>query len=158
MTDQEFATKLEALRPELARYARHLTTSRDQAEDLLQDTLVRAWEYRGRLRDNMGAYIRRILYTLFVNQNRKPSPLVPLADIPAESQMMCDDRQDIARQVEMQDVVRRALLNPAVRQNLDFLQSGLGPNDYADSVGLPRPTVRGRVSRMRRRMAQEEAA
>ena len=42
---QQFLDEIEESVPALRRYARALTRNADRADDLVQDTLVRAWDH-----------------------------------------------------------------------------------------------------------------
>jgi RNA polymerase sigma-70 factor (ECF subfamily) len=44
--DRWFGAQLEALRPEVFRYTRRLTRSAALADDIVQDTMLRAWRFR----------------------------------------------------------------------------------------------------------------
>jgi RNA polymerase sigma-70 factor, ECF subfamily len=63
-----FDTDLVALLPNLRRYARYLTRAPDAAEDLVQDTVVRALEYRAHFQPGgyMNAWLKTIMYNLFI--------------------------------------------------------------------------------------------
>ena len=58
----DFATRAEAHRRELRVHCYRLTGSFDEAEDLVQETLLRAWRSRGQLRD--AARLRAWLYKI----------------------------------------------------------------------------------------------
>jgi RNA polymerase sigma-70 factor (ECF subfamily) len=58
----DFATRTEAHRRELRVHCYRLTGSFDEAEDLVQETLLRAWRSRGQLRDD--ASLRAWLYKI----------------------------------------------------------------------------------------------
>jgi DNA-directed RNA polymerase specialized sigma24 family protein len=65
-----FLQRTEPLRPELHRYCRALTGSVWDAEDLVQDTLLRAFAKLGDVSppiDNPKAYLFRIARTLWVD-------------------------------------------------------------------------------------------
>src|SRR5215212_8202476 len=57
----------------LQRYARSLTRDESQAEDLVQDTLVRAYERRGSFRSggNLRGWLLSILHNTFVDGRRR---------------------------------------------------------------------------------------
>lgn len=59
--------------PGLLRYARTLTTDAHRAEDLVQETLVRAIERRDSFRGDaaVGTWLRRILHNLAVDEGRR---------------------------------------------------------------------------------------
>jgi RNA polymerase sigma-70 factor, ECF subfamily len=63
----EFARLLEAQLPRLRRYARALTRDPSRADDLVQDTLVRALDKQHLYQD--GTNLRAWLFTLMHNQH-----------------------------------------------------------------------------------------
>lgn len=65
----EFDTLVGALAPELFRYAMALCHNRDTAEDLVQETFLRAWRSSTDLRDTGAA--RAWLYTILRNEHAR---------------------------------------------------------------------------------------
>lgn len=65
----DFDTLVSALSPELFRYAMGLCHNRATAEDLVQETFLRAWRARSNLRDNKAA--RAWLYTILRNEHAR---------------------------------------------------------------------------------------
>jgi RNA polymerase sigma-70 factor (ECF subfamily) len=65
----DFDTLVSALAPELFRYAVGLCHNRDTAEDLVQETFLRAWRARADLRDSKAA--RAWLYTILRREHAR---------------------------------------------------------------------------------------
>ncbi|MDJ0740646.1 MAG: sigma-70 family RNA polymerase sigma factor [Gammaproteobacteria bacterium] len=65
----DFDTLVNALAGELFRYAMGLCHHRDTAEDLVQETFLRAWRSRSDLRDSRAA--RAWLYTILRNEHAR---------------------------------------------------------------------------------------
>lgn len=88
-----FALQVEALTDRLYGTALRLTRNPDDAEDLVADTVVKAWARLAELRDPQAfeAWIRRILSNTFVSawRHRRASPEVALA-------APCEDGEDDA--------------------------------------------------------------
>lgn len=59
--------------PELRAFAMSLCRSRDQSDDLIQDTLLSAWSHLGDFKEgtNMGAWLSTILRNRFIDIHRK---------------------------------------------------------------------------------------
>lgn len=75
---RHFLEQYEPLRPELFRYCRHLTRSAWDAEDMVQDTLARAFVTLGCLPEapqNPRAWLFRVAYNGWLNQLRRPREL-----------------------------------------------------------------------------------
>jgi len=75
-----FLQRTEPLRPDLHRFCRSLTGNVWDAEDLTQDTLLRAFAKLAELShpiDNPKAYLFRIASNLWTDRFRRPEPLAP---------------------------------------------------------------------------------
>ena len=56
----------------LKKYALSLTKNTEEAEDLTQDTLMRAWRYREKFRGGYPyAWLSKMMYRLFINRLRR---------------------------------------------------------------------------------------
>lgn len=69
----DFARQVEEHVPRLRRYARALTGDRHRADDLVQDTLERAWSkfHLWRAGSDLRAWLFTIMHNVFVNQLRQ---------------------------------------------------------------------------------------
>lgn len=77
-----FKDDLIGLVPRLRRYALSLTVDGNEADDLVQFTLLKAWEHRGRFEPgtSLVAWLFTILRNGFINGRRKRSREVPDPD------------------------------------------------------------------------------
>ena len=73
LSDPEFKDELAAVIPHLRAFGRSLSGSRDLADDLVQETLLKAWAARKRFQagTNMRAWTFIILRNLFLSQMRR---------------------------------------------------------------------------------------
>ena len=73
LPDDEFKDQLGAVIPHLRAFGRSLSGSRDLADDLVQETLLKAWAARKRFQagTNMRAWTFIILRNLFLSQMRR---------------------------------------------------------------------------------------
>jgi RNA polymerase sigma-70 factor (ECF subfamily) len=141
-------------------YARSLTRSETQAEDLVHDTLVRAYERRDTLRT--GAHLRpwllSILHNIFVDERRRTqaqarregdiAQLTELATPPDQ-----DDRVHL-------DQIRTAFLElPDEQRAVLHLVAieGLSYQDAAATLGIPLGTLMSRLGRARAALRAFEA-
>lgn len=69
----DFGAALSALMPNLASYARSLARNPDTAQDLVQETVLKAWRSRASFEagTNMKAWTFRILRNSFLSQVRR---------------------------------------------------------------------------------------
>jgi RNA polymerase sigma factor (sigma-70 family) len=84
MNTAEFEDRLKALRPRLHRYCARMTGSAVHGEDVLQDTLVKAFQARaqGAVIDNLEGWLFRIAHNTSLDflRDRSRSTVVPLTE------------------------------------------------------------------------------
>jgi len=139
--------------PRLRRYARALAGQRDEADDLVQDPLERAWSrlhlWRGV--SDMRAWLFGIMHNLHVDGVRRPRiGTVPLDDDTPEPQVAPAQHERLAL-LDLQS----ALDALPVEQKEVLLLVGLEDMSYADAartLGVPIGTVMSRLSRGRERL------
>ena len=142
-----FRPSVEAMIPALRRYARALTRDPDIADDLVQDTLVRALRSE---RLFHGGDIRSWLYTILTNLNRNRRR--SLARRPSISQLNDDDEPSAnGTEAEGRDI-ERALAGLVDEQRsalLLVMLEGLTYREVAEIQGVPIGTVMSRLARAR---------
>ena len=142
----DFRNQIEAAIPALRRYARALTRDADVADDLVQDTLVRALRSEHLFH---GGDVRAWLYTILTNLNRnrlrtlsRRPVLTPIKDSDAATGGPEAGSRDIGRALdELGEEPRTALL-------LVVLE-GLTYREVAEVQGVPIGTVMSRLARAR---------
>ena len=144
MTD--FRHSVEAMIPALRRYARALARDADIADDLVQDTLVRALRSE---RLFIGGDLRAWIYTILTNLNRNRRR--SLARQPAMMELFDTTPDASGTEAEGRDI-SRALATLAEDQRAVLLLvvlEGLSYRDVADIQGVPIGTVMSRLARAR---------
>jgi len=142
-----FRQKVEAAIPALRRYARALTRDADIADDLVQDTLVRALRSEHLFQ---GDEIRSWLYTILTNLNR--NRLRSLARRPVLSPIEDNDAPDLAGPEAGGRDIERALATLVEEQRTALLLvvlEGLSYREVAEVQGVPIGTVMSRLARAR---------
>ncbi|HEX4042462.1 MAG TPA: sigma-70 family RNA polymerase sigma factor [Xanthobacteraceae bacterium] len=142
----EFHKHIKVAIPALRRYARALTRDAEAAEDIVQDTLVRALRSEHLFH---GGDTRAWLYTILTNLNRnrlrtlsRRPVLTPIKDSDAATGGPESSGRDIARALdELAEDQRSALL-------LVVLE-GLTYREVAEIQGVPIGTVMSRLARAR---------
>ena len=73
LSDPDFKTQLALVIPQLRAFGRSLSGNRDTADDLVQETLLKAWTARDRFGagTNMRAWTFIILRNLYLSQMRR---------------------------------------------------------------------------------------
>ncbi len=141
-----FQRDVEQLVPSLRRYARALTRERDAADDLVQDTLVRALRSEHLF---VGGDLRSWLYTILTNLNRnrrrslmRKPVLVELTDTAEGGSGTEGEGRDIERALALLDEHQRSAL-------LLVALEGLSYREAADVQGVPIGTIMSRIARAR---------
>ena len=142
-----FQQNVEATIPALRRYARSLTRDSDIADDLVQDTLVRALRSEHLFH---GEEVRSWLYTILTNLNR--NRLRSLSRRPAMSSLEENDAPDMAGpEAGGRDIERAlaALVEDQRNALLLVVLEGLSYREVAEVQGVPIGTVMSRLARAR---------
>jgi len=142
-----FRTGLEAAIPALRRYARALARDPEIADDLVQDTLVRALRYEHLFHEGD---VRRWLYTILTNLNR--NRLRTLARRPAMAPIEDADAPDMAGPEAGGRDIARALAGLVEDQRSALLLvvlEGLSYREVAEIQCVPIGTVMSRLARAR---------
>ena len=139
--------------PRLRRYARALTGDRTRADDLVQDTLERAWSklHMWRRDSDMRAWMFSIMHNTFINHIRKNQ----LATV-----SMDDEALDIPTRATQDDNLQMRDLASAISKlpheyREVVLLIGLEQMSYeevAQVLAIPLGTVMSRLSRGRERL------
>lgn len=132
----------------LLRFARRLTSDPAAAEDLVQETLMRAWrgfdQFRGGT--NARAWLFRILLNTFYGQGRKGRlTLVPLGEIDAASS------SGGAAALEVNQALAKLPLDQRTVLMLGVVE-GFTCREMSEMLHIPIGTVMSRMSRARQAM------
>jgi RNA polymerase sigma-70 factor (ECF subfamily) len=142
-----FTDGVETTIPALRRYARALTRDADTADDLVQDTLVRALRSEHLFH---GGELRSWLYTILTNLNR--NRLRSLARRPALMPLGDNDAPDMSGPEAGGRDIERALTGLPEEQRAALLLvvlEGLSYRQVAEVQGVPMGTVMSRLARAR---------
>ena len=148
----DFDRLLEGQIPRLRRYARALTRNIERADDLVQDTLVRALVKQNlwQAGTNLRAWLFMLMHNQNVNNLRRSIREGQMVDIEATTNVLAATTDPTAsRQLYELD---RALGQLAVEQRQTILLVGLEEFSYKEAAAIlnvPVGTVRSRLSRGR---------
>ncbi|MFC7536622.1 sigma-70 family RNA polymerase sigma factor [Sphingomonas sp. GCM10030256] len=151
LSDPEFKDQLGQVIPHLRAFGRSLSGSRDLADDLVQETLLKAWAARKRFQagTNMRAWTFIILRNLFLSQMRRARFKGEWDELTASKILAAPASQD--RHVELGDM-QRALLHLPQPQREALILVGAGGFAYeeaAEICGCAVGTIKSRVARGR---------
>jgi len=141
--------------PRLRRYARALVGDRYAADDLVQDTLERAWNkfYLWRPGSDLRAWLFAIMHNVFVNQVRRRRNEIEQA---MEEPPVVAVRAMQSDQLELQDVDRALrILSDEQREVMILIAiEQMTYDEVSRALDIPIGTVMSRLSRARDRLRQ----
>ena len=151
LDDPEFKEQLAAVIPHLRAFGRSLSGSRDLADDLVQETLLKAWAARKRFQagTNMRAWTFIILRNLFLSQMRRARFKGEWDEITASKLLAAPASQD--RHIELSDMQRALLHLPQPQREALILvgAGGFASAEGAQICGCAVGTIKSRVARGR---------
>ena len=162
LSDADFKRELAAVIPHLRAFGRSLSGSRDMADDLVQETLMKAWAARSRFQagTNLRAWTFIILRNHFLSQMRRARFKGEWDDLTADRLLAAPASQD--KQIELADLQRALLQLPASQREALILvgAGGFAYEEAAEICSVAVGTIKSRVARGRAALEQimEEGA
>jgi RNA polymerase sigma-70 factor (ECF subfamily) len=154
--DACFRDQMLSTLPNLRAFALSLARDSGQADDLVQETILRAWSKAHLFKPgtNLSAWLFTILRNLFYSDLRKQKRQVPDSDqFYAGRLRTCHDQ--IAHLEWEEFRVALARLQPDQREALILIGAeGLSYEEAARICGTPIGTIKSRVNRARTRLAE----
>lgn len=151
LPDADFKRQLAEVIPHLRAFGRSLSGSRDLADDLVQETLLRAWAARDRFHagTNMRAWTFIILRNLYLSQMRRQRFKGEWDDLIADRVLAAPAGQD--KQIELADMQRALMHLPAPQREALILvgAGGFAYEEAAEICGVAVGTIKSRVARGR---------
>lgn len=159
MTNQEFIQQTNVLNNLLFSYALRLTRSRQDAEDLVQETTMKAFRHREKFAPgtNFKGWISTIMRNTFINQYRKQKT----------RQHINQPVEDLTRVIENKNVINNSgeqnlrmeelkLMMSSIRDiyTVPFLMyyQGYEYKEIAEKLSVPIGTVKSRIFQARIKM------
>jgi len=146
------AQDLIELIPRLRRYARALVGERASADDLVQDTLERAWSklHLYRRGTDLRAWLFTVMHNVHVNRVRATRPTEPLEDeMPELAQRATQGDslvvRDLERGIAALPLAQREVLLLVALEDLSY-------DETARALGIPIGTVMSRLARAREKL------
>jgi RNA polymerase sigma-70 factor (ECF subfamily) len=151
-----FRSDLLAAIPSLRAFAVSLAQNADQADDLVQETLVKAWDKQKSFQPgtNLKAWLFTILRNEFYSQMRKRGREVQDSDGTMTGRLAVHPSQDGA--LDLQDFRRALKQLPEDQREAIILigASGFSYEEAAEICGCAVGTIKSRVSRGRTRLTE----
>ena len=154
--DQAFTDGVMEALPNLRAFALSLTGKLDKAEDLVQETLVKAWDKQESFQPgtNLKAWLFTILRNEFYSQMRKRRREVEDSDGAITARLSIHPAQDGSS--DLNDFKRALELLPEDQREAIILigAEGMSYEDAAEALGVKVGTIKSRVNRARNRLAE----
>lgn len=157
-----FAQNLLSLQPELLNFAYKLTADHEEANDLLQETSLKALDNEDKYTDetNFKGWIYTIMRNIFINNYRKTLRDQTYVDT-TDNQYFLNQGIDI--EVDSTEVaydlkeIRHIVngLSKEYRVPFAMYVSGFKYREIADRLGLPLGTVKSRIYITRQKLQQD---
>lgn len=156
LSDAAFKAAMVKVIPQLRAFARSLSGDRDLADDLVQETMLKAWAAKARFvaGTNFRAWSFTILRNHYFSLSRRHRFVGEWDDLVADRKLAADaDQEDC---VALRDVMRALLELPASQREALILigAGGLSYEEAAEITGVELGTVKSRVSRARASLDQ----
>ncbi|MBK8340043.1 MAG: RNA polymerase sigma factor [Flavobacteriales bacterium] len=158
MSTIEFQQHLIGLRQQLYYFALSLTKDRDDAQDLLQESTLRALTYRDRFQDNTNfrAWLYTIMKNTFINNHRRTKRTKSLMD-------SVERERSTVRRVQTSATSESSMLRSELDKSLGRLEvsfrkpflmhhEGFKYHEISDHLGIPIGTVKSRIHQARQRL------
>lgn len=161
MSSNNFQAKLLSLQTNLLNFAYMLTSNRDDAYDLLQDTTLKALDNEDKYVDNVNfkGWVFTIMRNIFINNYRKVVRSATVIDqtedlyhlnLPQESGLATPEGSLAAG--EISDAINS--FSDEYRIPFSMHVAGYKYNEIAEKMNLPLGTVKSRIFFARRRLQE----
>ena len=161
-TKDSFKQRLIGLQSNLLSFAYQLTTNREAAQDLLQDTTLKALDNEEKYVDNVNfkGWIFTIMRTIFINNYRQTVRKATIIDQTEDLYHLNISQDSGLATPEGSFAVKEisAAVNafsPEYREPFSLYLAGYKYNEIADKMGLPLGTVKSRIFFARKKLREQ---
>jgi RNA polymerase sigma-70 factor (ECF subfamily) len=152
MSTAEYYTLVEHQKSYLKNYAYKLTRNTEDANDLLQDTFLKAVHYKDKFMDatNLKAWLSIIMKNTFINQYRRAKKKQEVDQYVVNSmketiRMSIHDTSPYSKMLYNELKVLIQTLKREFKEPLELFVEGYKYNEIADRLELPLGTVKSRI-------------
>jgi RNA polymerase sigma factor (sigma-70 family) len=161
MSTLEFNHLLISNRPIMRGFAINFTRNVEDAEDLIQDTFLKALKYKDRFEDgtNFKGWLYTIMRNIFLNNCKKQqlgrNIFGPSADsVPYELGSQAEN--NIYRLINEQDIrVAVGALREELRRPFQMAYEGYQYDEIAQEMGIPTGTIKSRIFNARKKLMED---
>lgn len=140
-----------AMRPMLLNVARNILGSDEEAEDVVQDALLRMWQLRDEPIRNLKGFARIVVRNLSLSKVRRKSQTVDISHADIADEAETERNEQIDRMMELVDAL------PTMQQTVLRLRhmQEMTMADIATLIGTSEAAVRQSLSRARRSIIEQ---
>ena len=161
-TNNNFQERLIGLQGNLLSFAYQLTSNREQAEDLLQETTLKALDNEAKYVDNVNfkGWIFTIMRNIFINNYRQQVRQATVVDKSEDLYHIniCQDSGIDSPEgtYAVKEITKSlATFSEEYRVPFSMYVAGYKYNEIADKLGLPLGTIKSRIFFARKRLRAE---
>ena len=149
MTTEEFKQEAQAIRPQLINQARRYLGDTDEAEDVVQDALLRLWQMREQLSSPLVRMAVVVTRNLAIDHLRRRRPAASLELVAAEEEPQVDPRTErILAIVDTLPLLQQTVLRLRHMEDMEMA-------DIAELTGSNEVAVRKTLSRARQAVREK---
>ena len=149
MTTDDFKREAQAVRPQLISQARRYLSDTDDAEDVVQDALLRLWQMREQLNSPLVRMAVVVTRNLAIDHLRRRRPVASLELVAAEEEPQVDPRTErILAIVDTLPPLQQTILRLRHMESMEMA-------DIAELTGSSEVAVRQTLSRARKAVRQK---
>ena len=157
----DFDDALREATPRLQRYAVRRLLDPHEAEEVVQEALLRAFQHRDSLRtqDDLMAWLTVVTGRLVIDRLRVRGRMTPVAELPAGSRAARDTADVVVARDEARIALDALEAMPSRQASVLWAREveGLSYDEISERYGLSEPTVRSLLHRARRTLRREYA-
>lgn len=160
MSTIEFNQQLLGLRQQLYYFALGLTKDRDNALDLVQESILRAITFRDKFRENTNfkAWVYTIVKNTFINghrRNKRTRLLMDSVEREREQVVKVQTPASVEARVKRSEIERSLeRLDESFRTPFLMHFEGYKYHEIAEHMGIPIGTVKSRIHQARQRLQE----
>jgi RNA polymerase sigma factor (sigma-70 family) len=156
MTEQEFEQMVERMRPRLIQMGREFFGSDTEAEEVVQETWLRAWNVRDRV-ELTDAYILRIARNCCVSMWRGQRVQMALTDEESAAITEITPQEEVEERENSEWLLSRLRRLPKAEREVwqQFYDQGLTVEEIAEARGITVGTVRKIISKVRSNLRKD---
>ena len=148
MTTERYMDEVKAIRPMLFNVARGILGSDEEAEDVVQDAMLRLWQLRDEPIMNVRGFARVVVRNLCLSKVRRKRETVDIA----RADVANDDESESARNEQIDRMMKLVDALPTMQQTVLRMRhmQEMTMADIANIIGTSEAAVRQSLSRARR--------